>query len=133
MALNDNIHPRISVFHRSIAAAGASVVSAVIVNPLDVVKVRLHNIILSEASATNSALHVPAIDFLNRQFMLRRPVSKHRPLQRLQHQPSKRRFSKNGISLPAAQRASASPILRYLPRHAVQRVSRLGTVAPGMP
>ena len=32
--------PKISMVHRALAAAGASLVSAVVVNPLDVVKVR---------------------------------------------------------------------------------------------
>jgi hypothetical protein len=36
--MNDE-EPKISMFHRALAAAGASLVSAVVVNPLDVVKV----------------------------------------------------------------------------------------------
>jgi hypothetical protein len=40
MAAGESGTPPISLFHRSAAAAGASLVSAIVVNPLDVVKVR---------------------------------------------------------------------------------------------
>lgn len=40
MAAEESAGPPISMLHRSAAAAGASLVSAIVVNPLDVVKVR---------------------------------------------------------------------------------------------
>jgi len=40
MAAGNSASPPISLLHRGAAAAGASLVSAIVVNPLDVVKVR---------------------------------------------------------------------------------------------
>lgn len=61
MAAQGGEKPQISLFHRSLAAAGASVVSAFLVNPLDVVKVSVRASHRSAVSAATQGYYRPAL------------------------------------------------------------------------